>query len=361
MNSIRVLLSIAANLNWPLHQFDVKKCISSWRPRRRSLHGHSPWIERFVLSRKSVQTKEGFIWLKQSPRAWFERSSRAMQRFDYKQSQADHTFFIKHSSQGKVTALIVYVDDIVLTSNDHGEMQNLKHRLANEFEIKDLGTLKYFLGIEVARSKHGIFISQRKYILDLLKETGMLECKAIDNPVEVNVKLGECGKSPLVDKGRYQRLVGRLIYLSHTCPNIAYAVSVVSQFMHTPREPHMEVVYRILRYLKSSPGKGLLFSQHDHLKIEAYTDADWAGSITDRRSTSGYCTFVGGNLVTWRSKKQSVVARSSAEAEFRTMAQGVCEILWLKILLTELEFDSKDSMRLYCDNKAAISIAHNPV
>jgi len=165
----------------------------------------------------------------------------------------------------------------------------------------------------------------------------------------------------LVDKGRYQRLVGRLIYLSHTCPNIAYAVSVVSQFMHTPREPHMEVVYRILRYLKSSPGKGLLFSQHDHLKIEAYTDADWAGSITDRRSTSGYCTFVGGNLVTWRSKKQSVVARSSAEAEFRTMAQGVCEILWLKILLTELEFDSKDSMRLYCDNKAAISIAHNPV
>jgi hypothetical protein len=102
---------------------------------------------------------------------------------------------------------------------------------------------------------------------------------------------------------------------------------VVSQFMHFPREPHMEAVYRILRYLKSSPGKGLLFSQYDHLKIEAYIDADWAGSITDRRSTSGYCTFVGGNLVTWRSKKQSVVAKSSAEAEFRAMAQGVCEIL----------------------------------
>jgi hypothetical protein len=113
--------------------------------------------------------------------------------------------------------------------------------------------------------------------------------------------------------------------------------------------------------LKSSPGKGLLFSPHDHLKIEAYTDVDWIGLITDRRSTSGYCTFVGGNLVTWRSKKQSVVARSSAKAEFRVMAQGVCETLWLKILLAELGFDSKDSMRLYCDNKAAISIAHNPV
>jgi hypothetical protein len=226
-----------------------------------------------------------------------------MQRFGYKQSQADHTLFIKHTTQGKVTALIVYVDDIVLTGNDDREIQNLQHDLANEFEIKDLGSLKYFLGIEVARSKHGIFISQQKYILDLLKETAMLGCKAIDNPVEVNVKLGEDSESPLVDKGRYQRLVGRLIYLSHTCPDITYAVSVVSQFMHSPRESHMEVVYRILRYLKSSPGKGLLFSRHDHLKIEAYTDADWAGSIMDRRSTSGYCTFVGGNLVTWRSKK----------------------------------------------------------
>jgi hypothetical protein len=166
-----------------------------------------------------------------------------------------------------------------------------------------LGTLEYFLGIEVARSKHGILISQRKYILDLLKETGMLGCKATDNPVEVNVKLGECGKNPLVDKGKYQRLVRRLIYLSHTRLDITYAVSVVSQFMHSPREPHMEAVYRILRYLKSSPSKGLLFSPHDHLKIEAYTDADSVDSIRNRKSTSGYCTLVGGNLVTWRSKK----------------------------------------------------------
>jgi len=320
-----------------------------------------PGLEDSSSAGKVCKLKKALYGLKQSPRAWFEWFSRAMQRFGYKQSQADHTLFIKHSSQGKVTALIVYVDDIVLTGNDDGEMQNLKLRLANEFEIKNLGTLKYFMGIEVARSKHGIFISQRKYILDLFKETGMLGCKATDNPVEVNVKLGECGKSPLVDKGRYQRLVGGLIYLSHTRLDITYAVSVVSQFMHSPREPHMEAVYRILRYLKSSPGKGLLFSQHDHLKIEAYTDANWAGSITDRRTTSGYCTFMGGNLVTWQSKKQSVVARSNTEAEFRAMAQGVYEILWLKILFTELGFDSKDSMRLYCDNKAAISITHNPI
>ena len=123
----------------------------------------------------------------------------------------------------------------------------------------------------------------------------------------------------------------------------------------------MKVVRRILCYLKSSSGKGVLFARHDHLKIEAYTDADWAGSIIDRRSTSGYCLFVGGNLVTWRSKKQSVVARSSAEAEFRAMAHGICEILWMKILLREIGYDSKDPIKLFCDNKAAINIAHNPV
>jgi hypothetical protein len=208
MNSIRVLLSMAANLNWPLHQFDVKNAFLHGDLEEEVYMEILPGLEDSSSAGKVCKLKKALYGLKQSPRAWFERFSRAMQRFGYKQSQVGHTFFIKHSYQGNVTALIVYVDDIVLTGNDDGEMQNLKHCLANEFEIKDLGTLKYFLGIAVARSKHDIFISQRKYILDLLKETGMLGCKVIDNPVEVNVKLGECGKSPLVDKGRYQRLVG---------------------------------------------------------------------------------------------------------------------------------------------------------
>ena len=113
--------------------------------------------------------------------------------------------------------------------------------------------------------------------------------------------------------------------------------------------------------MKNSPGKGLLFSKNHHLQVEAYTDADWAGSVSDRRSTSGYCTFVGGNLVTWRSKKQSVVARSSAEAEFRTMAQRICELIWLRTLLKELRVAQTNTMKLYCDNKVAINIAHNHV
>ncbi|CAL9002382.1 unnamed protein product [Prunus brigantina] len=199
------------------------------------------------------------------------------------------------------------------------------------------------------------------YVLDLLAETGMLDCKPIDTPSEQNHKLGLYPDQVPTDKKRYQRLVGKLIYLAHTRPDIAYAVSVVSQFMHAPSEDHMAAVTRILRYLKVTPGKGLMFSKYGHTDVEGYTDADWAGSATDRRSTSGYFTFVGGNLVTWRSKKQKVVSRSSAEAEYRGMAHGVCELLWLRRLLRDLGFGPKKPMDLYCDNKAAIAIAHNPV
>lgn len=198
-------------------------------------------------------------------------------------------------------------------------------------------------------------------MLDFLTETGMLACKPVETPIEMNHKLGESVDQVSTDKGRYQRLVGKLIYLSHTRPDIAYTVSVVSQFMHAPSEEHMNAVYRILKYLKSAPGRGLLFSKNGVHEIEGYTYSDWAGNQTNRRSTSGYFTFVEGNIVTWRSKKQKVVAKSSAKAKYRGMAYGVCELLWVKNVLQDLGIDYEKPMSLHCDNKAAIEIAHNPV
>eukprot|EP00252_Welwitschia_mirabilis_P002409 TRINITY_DN1235_c0_g1_i6.p1 TRINITY_DN1235_c0_g1~~TRINITY_DN1235_c0_g1_i6.p1 ORF type:complete len:1428 (+),score=264.56 TRINITY_DN1235_c0_g1_i6:585-4868(+) len=359
MNTIRILLSCAANLDWELQQFDVKNAFLHGDLQEEVYMDIPPGFEDEKTRGKVCRLKKALYGLKQSPRAWFERFSRAMTSFGYKQSNADHTLFIRHS-RGMITLLIVYVDDIVVTGNDLEEIARLKKLLAQEFDIKDLGKLQYFLGIEVARSGKGIFISQMKYILDLLEETSMMGYKPAESPVDGNCKL-QGGVGAKVDVGRYQRLVGRLIYLSHTRPDIAFAVSLVSQYMHDPRESHMQAVFRILKYLKSAPGKGLLFSKNGHLKIEAYTDADWAGCPDDRRSTTGYCTILGGNLVTWRSKKQSVVARSSAEAEYRAMAQGICELLWLRKLMEELQLSSMESLCLYCDNKAAISIAHNPV
>ncbi|GAB2278467.1 hypothetical protein Dimus_039291 [Dionaea muscipula] len=164
--------------------------------------------------------------------------------------------------------------------------------------MKDLGSSKYFLSIDVTRSRDGICLSQRKYVLDLLEEIGKLGCAPVETPIVQNHCLAIYHDQVPTNKERCQRLVGKLIYLSHIRPDIAYAINVVSQFMHPPSEEHMVVVMRILSYLKGAPGKGIIFWKQGQLGVKGYTDADWASNITGRRSTSGYFTFVGGNLVT---------------------------------------------------------------
>ncbi|RVW52456.1 Retrovirus-related Pol polyprotein from transposon RE1 [Vitis vinifera] len=330
LNTVRVLLSLAANLDWSLHQLDVKNAFLNGDLEEEVYMDIPVGLETTSNFNKVCRLRKSLYGLKQSPRAWFERFTKVVKGYGFVQCQSNHTLFVKHFPEGKLAIIIVYVDDIILTGDHEEKIDLLKKLLTKEFEIKDLGNLKYFLGMEIARSKKGIAVSQRKYVLDLLNETGMLGCKPAETPMDTTVKLEESDGSAPVDKGRYQRLVGKLIYLSHTRPDIGFFVSVVSQFMNNPTEKHMTAVIRILRYLKMTPGKGLLF-------------------------------IVWGNLVTWRSKKQSVVARSSAEAEFRAMAQGICEGIWLNRLLEELRVPLKHPMVLYCDNQAAISIAKNPV
>ena len=160
------------------------------------------------------------------------------------------------------------MDDMIITGDDSEEMMKLERSLAAEFEMKNLGELKYFLRVEVARSSRGIFLSQRKYVMDLLKETAMLGCEPVDTPITEKHYLGIYPDHEPVDKGRYPRLVGRLIYLSHTRPDIAYAVSVVSQFMHSPSVEHMATIMRILAYLKSALRKGILYEHHGHMRNE---------------------------------------------------------------------------------------------
>nr|CAN79066.1 hypothetical protein VITISV_019693 [Vitis vinifera] len=327
INTVRVLLSLAANLDWPLQQFDVKNAFLHGKLSEEVYMDLPPGC---MVSKKQCQKvcklKKSLYGLKQSPRVWFGRFTKSMRVFGYLQSNSDHTLFLK-KQHGKITALIVYVDDMVVTGNDPEERKALQNYLSREFKMKDL----------VSRSSEGIFLSQRKYALDLLQETGMSGCQPVNTPIEEGLKLCVESNQVSTDKGRYQRLVGRLMYLAHTRPDLAYALSVVSQYMHNPGEQHMNAVMRILRYLKNAPGKGILFAKNvNHQSIEVYIDADWAGAVDDRRSTSGYFTFVGGNLVTWKSKKQNVIARSSAEAEFRGMALGLCEALWLRLLLQDL-------------------------
>ena len=362
LDTIRALLSVAACKDWSLHQFDVTNAF---------LHGElekdkevymavPPGFDGEFGPRQVCRLKKTLYGLKQSPRIWFGRFCQAMIKHGYKQSLSDHTLFTKRRGD-KITCLIIYVDDMIITGDDTEEINNLKINLFKEFDMKDLGPLKYFLGIEVLRSRHGIFLRQRKYVLDLLAETGLLDCKPADTPMMPNHGLKIVEGAESTDQEKYQRLVGKLLYLSHTRPDIAYAVGVISQFMHRPQEEHMNAALRIVRYLKGTINYGVFLKRGKDLEVDGYTDADWASNPVDRRSTGGYFTFIGGNLVTWRSKKQKVVALSSAEAEFRGIKSGLTEIMWLRRLLTEIGFSPNRKSKLFCDNKAAISISENPV
>ena len=209
-------------------------------------------------------------------------------------------------------------------------------------------------------SKHEIFLSQRKYVLDLLFETGKLGAKPCSSPMAPSVHLTREGEL-FEDPKRYRRLIGKLKYLTVTRPNIAHSISIVSQYMSSPTVDNWAAEEHILCYLKGTPGRGILYSNHGHNRVECFTDVDWAESKEDRRSTSGYCVFVGGNLVSWKSKKQGVVSRSSAESEYRAMAQSVCEITWLHQLLMEVGIKTVVPPKLWCDNQAALHITSNHV
>ena len=221
--------------------------------------------------------------------------------------------------------------------------------------------LKYFLGIEIAQSSSGVVLSQKNYALDILEETGVLECKPVDTPMDFNVKLVPGQGESLGDPRRYRRLVGKLNYLIITRPNISFPISVVSQFLQSPCNSHWDVVIRILRYIKSTPDQGVLYKNRGHTQVVGYTDADWVDSPTDRRSTSEYCVFVDGNLISWKSKKQDVVARFNAELEYRVMTMATCELIWLRHLLQELRFGKDEQMKLICDNQTALHVASNSV
>ncbi|XP_070679109.1 uncharacterized mitochondrial protein AtMg00810-like [Malus domestica] len=310
-------------------------------------------------SNKVCRLHKALYGLKQSPKAWYSKLSSVLKAAGFQKSHVDSSLFIRSGNIGKLVVLI-YVDDLIITGDNVSEITALKQSLHKKFAIKDLGNLKHFLGIEVATSSKQLFLNQRKYVLDLLDEANITECKPARTPLASKLQLHEKRES-LSDPSVYQRVVGKLIYLTITRPDISYSVSLASQFMHSPTLVHWEIVKRILRYLKSSVGKGILMKNNGSNHIKAYTDANWAGNAIVRKSTAGFCTFVGGNLVTWKSKKQTVVARCNAEAEYRAMAATTCEFIWLKGLLSDLGFTSNTPMSLFCDNQAAMHIASNSV
>lgn len=226
--------------------------------------------------------------------------------------------------------------------------------------MKDLGPLHYFLGVSVERSTSG-FLTERKYIDDILSRAKMENCNPCLMPVDTSSKLPAATGSPVDDPTMFRSLAGALQYLTFTRPDISYAVQQICLFMHDPRAPHLAALKRILRYIKGTADHGLFVPSSADLSLVAYSDADWEGCPDTRRSTSGYCVFFGSSLVSWSSKRQTTASRSSAEAEYRGVANAVAEIIWLRQLLYDLQCPVSRATLVYCDNISAVYLSSNPV
>jgi len=253
------------------------------------------------------------------------------------------------------------VDDMIITGDDSKYIAFVKARLREQFLMSDLGPLRYFLGIEISSTSEGFFISQEKYIQDLLSRAALSDDRTVVTPMELNVQLRATDGDPLADPTRYRHLVGSLVYLAVTRPDISYPVHILSQFVSAPTSVHYGHLLRVLRYLRGTISHRLFFPRSSSLQLQAYSDATWASDPSDRRSLSAYCVFLGGSLIAWKMKKQTAVSRSSTEAELRAMAMLTAEVIWLRWLLEDFGVSVDAPTPLLSDSTGAISIARDPV
>ncbi|KAL0427812.1 UNVERIFIED_CONTAM: Retrovirus-related Pol polyprotein from transposon RE1 [Sesamum latifolium] len=278
--------------------------------------------------------RKALYGLKQAPRAWYGKIAEFLTHGGYLMTSADSSLFIK-AKERKLAVVLVYVDDLIITGDCEEEVLQTKENLSVRFQMKELGHLKHFLGLEVDHCQTRMFLHQQKYSQDLLKKFGMLKCKPISTPVEPHAKMCAHEGQNLEDATMYRKLVGSLIYLTLTRPDIPFAVGVMSRYMQNPKKSHLEVVRRILRYVKGD---------HD-----------------TRCSTTGYVFMLGFRAVSWCSKRQPTMSLLTTEAEYRAAATATQDITWLLQLLKELHQPIEYGVPLYCDNLSAMRLAENPV
>ncbi|GJX32641.1 ribonuclease H-like domain-containing protein [Tanacetum coccineum] len=357
--TIRTVLSLAVSRQWPIHQLDVKNAFLNG-DLSETVYMHQP--PGFVDNRYPHHVcllQRSLYGLKQAPRAWFQRFAGYATRAGFYHSRCDSSLFI-YRQGSQVAYLLIYVDDIILTASCPALLQQIIGSLNNEFDMTDLGALNYFLGISADRTPTGLFLSQKKYALQLLERAHMVTCNPSRTPVDTESKLGPEG-APVQDPTLYRSLAGGLQYLTFTRPDLSYAVQQICLYMHDPREPHLAALKRILRYVQGTLDLGLHLYASSTTSLVGYTDADWAGCPSTRRSTSGYCVFLGDNLLSWSAKRQHTLSRSSAEAEYRGVANVVAETAWLRNLLRELHSPLSTATLVYCDNVSAVYMSANPV
>lgn len=358
--TIRTVLHVALNRGWSIHQLDVQNAF---------LHGNlDETVYMFQPPGFVDKTKPNYVCklnraiygLKQAPRAWNARFVNFITTCGFSQSKSDTSLFV-YINGPDIAYLLLYVDDIIVTASSTILRDRIISDLKSEFPMTDLGTLNSFLGVSAKFNNKGLFLNQTRYAEDILIRAGMNDCKPCTTPVDLKSKLAADDGKPLSNPTEYRSLAGALQYLTFTRPDISFAVQQICLFMHDPRESHFKALHRVLRYLKGTLSHGLQLLKNQNMKLTVYSDADWAGCPNTRRSTSGYCLYLGDNLISWSAKRQSTVSRSSAEAEYKGVANAVVESCGIRNLLLEMNCPLKQATVVFCDNVSAVYLSTNPV
>lgn len=358
--TIRTVLHVALANDWEVNQLDVQNAF---------LHGtldetvymfQPPGFVDKTKPDYVCKLKRSIYGLKQAPRAWNARFVTFITNNGFVQSRSDASLFV-YNKNGLMAYLILYVDDIIVTASTTSLKDTIIRVLKSEFPMTDCGIIHSFLSVSAMFNAKGLFLNQSKYAEEIIQRAGLTECKPCSTPVDLKSKLAEDDGKPVSNPTEYRSLAGALQYLTFTRPDLSYVVQQLCLFMHDPRESHWLAMKRVIRYIQGTKTLGLQLLKKQHSSLTAYTDADWAGCPTTRRSTSGFCLYLGDNLISWSAKRQPTISRSSAEAEYKGVANAVAEACWLRNLLLKMGRPLTKATVVYCDNVSAVYLSSNLV
>ncbi|GJV72176.1 retrovirus-related pol polyprotein from transposon TNT 1-94 [Tanacetum coccineum] len=353
LEAIRIFIANAASKNMTVYQMDVKTAFLNGELKE-EVYVHQP--EGFVDPERPhhvYRLKKALYGLKQAPQAWYDTLSKFLLAQGFSKGVVDPTLFIRKT--GKHTLHVqIYVDDIIFASTDPKDCDRFSNEMSSKFQMSMMGQISFFLGLQISQNPRGIFINQSKYANEILKKFDLHKSDPVDTPMVERTKLDEDLSGTPVDQTKYRSMIGSLMYLTASRPDLVFAVCMCARYQSRPTKKHLEAVKRVFRYLQGTINMGLWYPKDTAMALTAYADADHAGCQDTRRSTSGSAQFLGDKLVSWSSKKQTSTSISSTEAEYIAMSGCCAQILWMRSQLSDYGF-AYNRIPLYCDNKSAIA------
>ncbi|GJT53153.1 putative ribonuclease H-like domain-containing protein [Tanacetum coccineum] len=356
IEAIRLFLAFASFMGFIVYQMDVKSAFLYGTIDEEVYVSQPPGFVDPDHPKKVYKVVKALYGLHQAPRAWYATLSTFLEKHGYKRGTIDKTLFIKRDKKD-IMLVQVYVDDIIFGSTNKSWCDEFEALMKSIFQMSSMGELTFFLGLQVKQNKAGIFISQDKYVAEILKKFDLVNVKAAITP---KVALTKDAEAIDVDVHLYRSMIGSLMYLTASRPDIMYAVCVCSRFQVTPKISHLNAVKRIFKYLKGKPNLGLWYPRESPFDLEAFSDSDYGGSNLDRKSTTGGCQFLGQRLISWQCKKQTIVATSTTEAEYVAAANCYGQVLWVQNQLLDYGFNFMNT-KIHIDNESTICIVKNPV